>query len=95
MKCFIGNHAIRIVCGKECYYESIAESFKEIFEEINKLIAEGGIEVDGERIQLEFYLGGDYKVANLCIIFHYLFIRPQRQSYPHTKNWVFLIFSSY
>lgn len=50
----IGNHAFAILCGKECY-ESIAESFKELFEEINTLVAEGEIEVDGEKIQLEFY----------------------------------------
>ncbi len=35
------------------------------------LIAEGEIEVDGEKVQLEFYLGGDYKVwvLNACDIF--------------------------
>ncbi len=43
----------------------MAESFKEVFGEINKLISEGEIDVEGEKIQLEFFLGGDYKVV-LC-----------------------------
>ena len=46
-----GNHAFAIVCGKECY-ESMATSFKEVLDEINQLIAEGGIEVDGKIIPL-------------------------------------------
>lgn len=66
----IGNHAFAILCGKECY-ESLGGSFKELFEEINSLIAEGEIEIDGEKIQLEFYLGGDYKVE--CIWFFLIF----------------------
>lgn len=64
-KFIVGNHAFAILCGKECY-ESMAESFKEVFGEINKIISEGGIDVDGEKIQLEFFLGGDYKVVLCC-----------------------------
>ena len=59
--CLLGNHAFAIVCGKECY-ESIAKSFQEVFREINELVAAGEIEVNGHRIPLEFFLGGDYKV---------------------------------
>ena len=44
----------------------MAESFMEVFGEINKTISEGGIDVDGEKIQLEFFLGGDYKVVLCC-----------------------------
>ena len=55
-----------IVCGKECY-ESIATCFKDVLDEINQLIADGSIEVDGKRIELEFFLGGDYKVISYII----------------------------
>lgn len=57
----LGNHAFAIVCGKECY-ESMAISFKDVFEEINQLIADSAIDIDGEIIELDFFLGGDYKV---------------------------------
>lgn len=40
----------------------MAASFKEVFEEINTVLAAGEIDVDGEMVQLEFFLGGDYKV---------------------------------
>ena len=56
------------MCGKECY-DTMAISFKEIFNEINQLISDKSIDVDGKMIQLEFFLGGDYKVILylLCI----------------------------
>ncbi len=60
-KLFLGNHAFAIVCGKECY-ENMAKSFEEVFKEINTLISEGEISVDGVKIKLEFFLGSDYKV---------------------------------
>ena len=68
MTYFIGNHAVAIVYGKECY-DTMAISFKEIFSEINQLISDKSIDVDGKMIQLEFFLGGDYKVILylLCI----------------------------
>ncbi len=62
----IGNHTFAIVCGKECY-ESIATSFKEVLDEINQLIAEGAIKVDGKLIPLEFFLGCDYKVKPIIL----------------------------
>lgn len=72
----LGNHAFAIVCGKECY-ESMATSFKEVMDEINKLIAEGAFEVDGKIIPLKFFLGGDYKVIILhtVAIFYTYFIQ--------------------
>ena len=35
---------------------------KMFFAEINELIAESAINIDGEIIKLDFFLGGDYKV---------------------------------
>jgi hypothetical protein len=36
---------------------------KNLFKEINDLIATREINIDGKKINLEFYLGGDYKVC--------------------------------
>ena len=58
---FLGNHAFSIVCGKKCY-ESFSISFKDVFAEIKELIADSAINIDGEIIKLDFFLGGDYKV---------------------------------
>ena len=58
---FSGNHAFAILCGKECY-KDMAKSFSEIFKGINMLIKDKKIDVEGENMSLEFFLGGDYKV---------------------------------
>ena len=54
-----------IVSGKEDY-DILKASCKDLFGEINKLIAEGEIDVDNKKIPLEFYLSGDYKVKKNC-----------------------------
>lgn len=53
-----------IVSGKEDY-DILKASGKDLFGEINKLIAEGEIDVDNKKIPLEFYLSGDYKVKKI------------------------------
>lgn len=45
----------------------MATSFHDVFEEINTLASKGEIIVEGERIKLDFFLSGDYKVI-LCHI---------------------------
>ncbi len=57
----LGNHTIGIVSGGEDY-NTLKVSFKELFNEINEMIEQAEIEVDGHKIPLEFYLSGDYKV---------------------------------
>ena len=42
-------------------YATIAESFQEVFEEINEVQEEGFIQVEDEKIPVELFLGGDYK----------------------------------
>lgn len=59
----LGNHIVGIVSGKEDY-DILKASCKDLFGEINKLIAEGEIDVDN-KIPLEFYLSGDYKVKKI------------------------------
>ena len=55
-----GNRTIGIVNGKEDY-STMKESFGDIISEVNKLVAAGKINVEGKNINVEFFLGGDYK----------------------------------
>ena len=55
-----GNRTIGIVNGKEDY-STIKESFGDIISEINRLVATGKVNVEGTNINIEFFLGGDYK----------------------------------
>lgn len=59
--CLTGNHTVGIVSGSEDY-DVLKASCKDLFAEINELVDEGEIEVDGHKVPLEFYLSGDYKV---------------------------------
>lgn len=62
-----GNHTIAVVKGKE-EYEELKESLTNVINDVNSLIDDGGITVDGKTVKLEFYLGGDYKVNDSNII---------------------------
>ncbi|CAB4038959.1 Hypothetical predicted protein, partial [Paramuricea clavata] len=61
-----GNHTIGVVNGKEDY-ESLERCFKDIFTDINELVLDKKIDVDGQTINLEFFLGGDYKFILLLL----------------------------
>lgn len=52
-------------------YEAIDSALRPVIEEVNKSIREGKVAVDGEQVELEFFLGGDYKVhvINVYIIY--------------------------
>ena len=69
----VGYHIFVIVSGKEDY-DVLKVSCKELFGEINKLIAEGEIDVDDKKIPLEFYLSGDYKVQQFSQITFCIFL---------------------
>lgn len=56
-----GNHTIAVVKGKE-EYDTLKESLGNVICDVNALIQEGGMMVDGQKVTLDFYLGGDYKV---------------------------------
>ncbi len=48
--------------GTECY-ESLEVSFKDYWDEINKVIHDGQVEISpGHTVPVEIFLGGDYKV---------------------------------
>ena len=55
-----GNRTLGIVNGTESYH-TIKESFQSLFNEVNDLTAKGKMNVDGQEIKTELYLGGDYK----------------------------------
>ncbi len=55
-----GNHTFAVVNGKEDY-ATLKRCFKDVFTDINKLVNEKEIIIDGKKMQLEFFLGGDYK----------------------------------
>lgn len=65
-KSFTGNHTIAVVKGKEDH-ETLRESLANVIQDVNTLVNNGEINVDGQAVKLEFFLGGDYKVKNLSV----------------------------
>ena len=59
-----GTHTIAVVNGPE-NRETLANSFKEVFEDVNEIQERGYISVNEKRVDIELFLGGDYKV-NHC-----------------------------
>ena len=55
-----GNRTIAVVNGPEDF-DTLKNSFGSIFTEINTLIAQGYLEIDGKHVETEIFLGGDYK----------------------------------
>ena len=69
----LGNHTFAVIQGAE-QYEIIKNGFGVVLQEINNLIAGGFVEVNGETIELNFFLGGDYKVCliiNIILYYNY------------------------
>ena len=54
------NRTIAIVNGPE-KYETMKTSLSNFFDEVNELIRQKTLSIDGEDIQLDFFLGGDMK----------------------------------
>lgn len=54
------NRTVAIINGPE-KYPTLKTSLSPFFDEVNALISKGTISVDGEDVQLEFFLGGDMK----------------------------------
>ena len=52
--------------GKEDYH-TLKKCFKDVFIDINEIVMVGKIDVDGETVNLEFFLGGDYKLILLML----------------------------
>ena len=58
----LGNHTVAIIKGQESY-ELLAKSCSKIFKQVNNLIKEKEITVNGMKIPVEIYMGGDHKVT--------------------------------
>ena len=43
--------------------QTLEESFKDVFSQVNKIINDGFIEIDGRKVGVDIYMGGDYKVS--------------------------------
>ncbi|KAJ7391505.1 hypothetical protein OS493_018556 [Desmophyllum pertusum] len=61
-----GNHTIAIIKGKE-EYQTLKASLANVIRDVNATIQEGHLVVDGQKVNLEFYLGGDYKFLLLAM----------------------------
>ena len=61
-----GNRTIGIVNGTEGY-QTIKVSFGSLFKEINSLIESAKLTVDGQDLNTEFYLGGEYQFLLLML----------------------------
>lgn len=59
----VGNCTIAVVKEKE--YNCLRASLANVTSDVNAVAKEGHITVDGQQVNLEFYLGGDYKVNGL------------------------------
>ena len=55
-----GNRTIAIVNGPEIY-DTLEHSFSSVINEINTVLEAGFIDVDGKKVKIEMFLGGDYK----------------------------------
>ena len=51
---------IAVVAGQESY-ETLRDGMKDVFQEVNDMVEEKKIDVDGKTIELDFYLCGDMK----------------------------------
>jgi len=71
----LGTHTIAVVNGPESR-ETLESNFKEIFDEVNDIIKSGYITISGKRVDIEMFLGGDYKVINITIIIKGYFKNP-------------------
>ncbi|KAJ7327833.1 hypothetical protein OS493_026112 [Desmophyllum pertusum] len=54
------NRTVAIINGPE-KYETLKTSLSPFFHEVNQLISKGTLSIDGEEVELEFFLGGDMK----------------------------------
>lgn len=56
-----GNHTIAVIKGQESY-DILKDSCADLFKAVNNIIKKGCVTVDGRDIEIEMFLGGDYKV---------------------------------
>ena len=68
MSLFTGNHTFALIKGYEDY-ETLNTGFKNVRHAISKLVEQGYMEIDGNKVHLHFHLGGDYKVSEIHVLY--------------------------
>ena len=81
-KFFLSGTQVAIVNGAE-KYETIAESFADVFRDVNEVIEDGHITIEEEKVPVEIFLSGDYKVIKLFIIYILDIVR--KITYSHIR----------
>jgi hypothetical protein len=61
-----GNHTIAVVKGKESY-DVLKHCFRDVFNDINDMLREKKLDLGEDTVNLEFFLGGDYKFILLMM----------------------------
>ena len=61
---FTGNQTIIVLKTSE-EYKNIRSGLTNVTSTVNKLIEDGFIVINGKRVKLQFFLGGDYKVSTM------------------------------
>ncbi|CAB4028869.1 Hypothetical predicted protein [Paramuricea clavata] len=61
-----GNHTIAVVKGKEDY-DVLKHCFRDVFNDINDMLREKNLDLGEDTVNLEFFLGGDYKFILLMM----------------------------
>jgi hypothetical protein len=61
-----GNHTIAVVKGKEDY-DVLKHCFRDVFNDINDMLREKKLDLGEDTVNLEFFLGGDYKFILLMM----------------------------
>ena len=61
---FTGNHTITVLKTSEGY-KNLRSGLANVTSTVNKLIEDGFIVINGKRVKLQFFLGGDYKVSTM------------------------------
>ena len=62
------NHTFALIKGYEDY-ETLNTGFKNVRYAISKLVEQGYMEIDGNKVHLHFHLGGDYKVSEIHVLY--------------------------
>ena len=83
----LGTNTIALMSGSECY-DSMKINFKDCWEEINQIVADGGVEINpGRTVPVEILLSGDYKVKlSECKHVCYHFFGDQLYVLPSSGN---------
>ncbi|XP_068707879.1 uncharacterized protein [Montipora foliosa] len=61
-----GNHTVTVVKGKEDH-DTLKASLSNVIRDANSLIDDGHMIIDGTKVLLEFFLGGDFKFLLIAL----------------------------